>query len=124
MREVAKSMLGFSWAVSLFGVQQISKILSPSQPAEKTAAEVEEVSRAVQGHLLGATATQFQAGDQWARNLVDVVFDAASGQSFDPRRIVDALDPRKVMDVDPRKGAQTSVALFQQSGEKTSYGNA
>ena len=117
MREIAKSMLGFSWAVSLFGVQQISKVLSPSssQPEEATAAEVEEVSRAVQSHLLGATATRFQAGDQWTRNLVDVVFDAASWQSFDARRIVESLDPRKVIDVDPRKWAETSMTMFQQS---------
>jgi hypothetical protein len=117
MREVAKSMLGFSWAVSLFGVQQIAKILSPSpaQPADATAAEVEEVSRAVQSHLFGATAMQFRAGDQWTRNLVDVLFDAASGQSLDPRRMMDSLDPRKMMDVDPRKWAETSVTMFQQS---------
>ena len=119
MREVAKSMLGFSWAVSLFGAQQISKILSPSptQPAEATVAEVEEVSRAVQSHLFGATAMQFRAGDQWTRNLVDVLFDAASGQSLDPRRMMDSLDPRKMMDVDPRKWAETSVTMFQQSVE-------
>lgn len=117
MREVAKSMLGFSWAVSLFGAQQLSRALSPSpsQPAEMTAAEVEEVSRAVQSHLVGATATRFRAGDQWTRHLVDVVFDAASWQSFDPRRIVDSLDPRTVMDVDPRKWAETGMTMFQQS---------
>jgi len=115
MREVAKSMLGFSWAVSLFGVQQMSKILSPSQPAEMTVAEFEEVSRAVQSHLFGATAMQFRAGDQWTRNLVDVLFDAASGQSVDPRRMMDSLDPRKMMDVDPRKWAETGVTMFQQS---------
>jgi hypothetical protein len=110
-------MLGFSWAVSLFGVQQISKILSPSasQPAAATAAELDEVSRAVQSHLFGATALQFRAGDQWTRNLVDVLFDAATGESMDPRRMMDSLDPRKMMDVDPRKWAATSVTLFQQS---------
>lgn len=117
MREVAKSMLGFSWAVTLFGVQQISRALSPSpsEPAEMTAAEVEEVSRAVQSHLVGATATRFRAGDEWTRNLVDVVFDAASWPSLDPRRIVDSLDPRNVLDVDPRKWAETGVTMFQQS---------
>ena len=119
MREVAKSMLGFSWAVSLFGFQQMSKIMAPSaaQPVDATAAEVDEVSRAVQSHLLGAAATQFRAGDQWTRNLVDVVFDAASGQSLDPGRIVKTLDPRPMMDVDPKKWAETGVAMFQQSVE-------
>jgi hypothetical protein len=117
MREVAKSMLGFSWAVSLFGFQQMSKILTPSpaQPVGATAAELEEVSRAVQSHLFGATAMQFRAGDQWTRNLVDVIFDAASGQSLDPRRIVNSLDPRNMMDVDPRKWAESGMTMFQQS---------
>jgi hypothetical protein len=117
MREVAKSMLGFSWAVSLFGFQQMTKILSPSpsQPVESTAAEVEEVSRAVQSHLFGATAMQFRAGDEWARKVVDVIFDAASGQSLDPKRIVDSLDPRNMMDVDPRKWAESGMTMFQQS---------
>jgi hypothetical protein len=119
MREVAKSMLGFSWAVSLFGFQQLSKILTPSaaQPVDATAAELDEVSRAVQSHLLGASATQFRAGDQWTRNLVDVIFDAASGQSFDPRRIVNSLDPRNAMDVDPKKWAESGMTMFQQSVE-------
>jgi len=117
MREVTKSMLGFSWAVSLFGFQQMSKILSPSpsQPVDATAAEVEEVSRAVQSHLFGAMAMQFRTGDQFARKLVDVIFDAASGQSLDPRRIVETLDPRNMMDVDPKKWAESGMTMFQQS---------
>jgi len=117
MREIAKSMLGFSWAVSLFGVQQISKALSPSasEPEAATVAEFEEVSRAVQSHLSGDTAARFQAGDQWTRNLVDVVFDAATWQSFDARRIAESLDPRPVIEVDPRKWAETGVTMFQQS---------
>jgi hypothetical protein len=119
MREVAKSMLGFSWAVSLFGIQQLAKIVAPTaaQPVDATAAEVEEVSRAVQSHLFGATAMQFRAGDQWTRNLVDVIFDAASGQSLDPRRIVNSLDPRNMMDVDPKKWAESGMTMIQQSVE-------
>lgn len=117
MREVAKSMLGFSWAVSLFGFQQLSRIMAPTpaQPVGATAAELEEVSRAVQSHLFGATAMQFRAGDQWTRNLVDVIFDAVSGESLDPRRIMSSLDPRSMMDVDPRKWADSGMTMIQQS---------
>lgn len=117
MREVAKSMLGFSWAVSLFGFQQLSKAMaaSPTQPETLTVAEVEEVSRAVQSHLFGATAMQFRAGDEWQRRLVDVVFDAASMQSLDPRRMVEALDPRTLLqNADPRKMVETGITVIQQ----------
>lgn len=117
MREVAKSMLGFSWAVSLFGLQEMSKLLgsSPTPPVEAMATEFEEVTRAVQSHLAEGSANQFRAADQWTRNLVDAIFDAASGRSFDPRRIVNSLDPREVVDVDPRKWAETGVTMFRQS---------
>lgn len=117
MREVAKSMLGFSWAVSLFGIQQLQKMMTPtpSQTQDMTAAEFEEVSRAVQSHLFGAAALQFRAGDEWARRLVDVVFDAASLQSLDPRRMVEALDPRTLMQTaDPRTIVQSGMTVIQQ----------
>ncbi|HEY2150596.1 MAG TPA: hypothetical protein VGH34_07305 [Vicinamibacterales bacterium] len=121
MREVAKSMLGFGWAVSLFGVQQLSKVItsSPPQPGDLTAAEVEEVSRAVQSHLFGAAAIQFRAGDEWLRRVVDVVFDAASMQSLDPRKIVEALDPRTLLaTADPRKMVQTGMTVIQDAVDK------
>jgi hypothetical protein len=121
MREIAKSMLGFSWAVSLFGFQQLSKVIttSPPQAEDLTAAEVEEVSRAVQSHLFGAAAMQFRAGDEWQRRLVDAVFDAASMQSLDPRRIVEALDPRTLLtNADPRKIVETGMTGIQQTVDK------
>jgi len=121
MREVAKSMLGFSWAVSLFGFQQLSKVIAPSsaQPQDATVAEVEEVSRAVQSHLFGAAAMQFRAGDEWQRRLVDVIFDAASMQSLDPRKIVEALDPRTLLQTaDPRSLVESGMTVIQQSVDR------
>ncbi len=121
MREVAKSMLGFGWAVSLFGVQQLSKVITsaPPQAGDLTAAEVEEVSRAVQSHLFGAAAIQFRAGDEWLRRVVDAVFDAASMQSLDPRKIAEALDPRTLLTTaDPRKLVQTGMTVIQDAVDK------
>lgn len=117
MREVAKSMLGFSWAVSLFGFQQLSKAMAPSadQSQPSTADEVNEVSRAVQSHLFGAAALQFRAGDEWQRRVVDVMFDAASMQSIDPRRLVEALDPRTLLqNADPRGMVESGITVIQQ----------
>ena len=117
MREVAKSMLGLSWAVSLFGFQQLSKMVggSTAQPQNTTAAEVEEVSRAVQSHLFGSAALQFRAGDEWQRRMVDVMFDTASMRSLSPRRMVEALDPRTLLrNADPREIVQTGMTVIQQ----------
>src|SRR5262245_42568795 len=92
MREIAKSMVGFSWAVSLFSLQQISKVLTPtaSTANDATAAEIEEVSRHVQSHLSESLAQQFRAGDEWQRRLVDALFDAATLRSVDPRNMMNS----------------------------------
>lgn len=118
MREVAKSLLGFSWAVSMFGVQQMTRLVrnAATQPAAKTAAEIDEVSRAIQSHLFGASAMQYRVGDEWARKVVDTVADVVTLQSVDPKQIVSSLDPRTVMSsMDPRKMAETGMTMFQKS---------
>ena len=117
MREVAKSMLGFSWAVSLFGVQQLAKLVTPSsQPMEITASQFDEASRAVQSYLSGTVAEQFRAGDAWQRRVVDTLFDAATLQSIDPRAVAQTLDPRQYVDaVDPREVVRSGVNMVQRS---------
>jgi hypothetical protein len=119
MREVAKSMVGFSWAVSLFGFQQMSKLMAQTEAAPETAAtELDEVSQVVQSHLSAPLAQQFKAGDEWQRRLVDVLFDAASMKSIDPRKMAASLDPRPLMDgIDPRGMVQTGVDMVQKSVE-------
>ncbi len=117
MREVAKSMLGFSWAVSLFGVQQMAKLMTPSAvSAEAMASQFDEATRAVQGFLTEGVAQQFRAGDEWQRRLVDAVFDAASLQSVDPKKLGEMIDPRPFMEgVDARTMLKNGVDMMQQS---------
>lgn len=117
MREVAKSVFGLSWAVSLYGLQQISKAMaSDRQRWDRTAAEIEDVSRVVQSRLADTAAQQFRAGDDWQRRVVDVMFDLASMRSIDPRRMVEAIDPRGLVDsADPRMVVETSVTVMQRS---------
>lgn len=117
MRELAKSMVGFSWAVGLFGVQQITKAMTAgSEPPAQTAAELDEVAQAAERHLTEPFARQFHAGDEWQRKLVDVFFDAASLRSFDPRSVASSLDPRPMIDsVDPRRVIQGGVDLLGRS---------
>jgi hypothetical protein len=118
MREVAKSMLGFSWAVSLFGIQQISKLLTPSAEPDAAAQEFDAVSRAVQSHLAEPVAEQFRAADEWQRRVVDVVFDAGTLQSLDPRAMAVQLDPRRVVEsIDPTGIVKSGVDMLQRSVE-------
>jgi hypothetical protein len=117
MRELAKSMVGFSWAVGLFGFQQFTKVMTPgSEPPERTVAQLDEVAQAAERHLSEPFARQFHAGDQWQRRLVDVFFDAATLRSFDPRAMAATFDPRPMMDgVDPRRVIRGGVDLLERS---------
>lgn len=125
MREVAKSMLGFSWAVSLFGVQQMAKLVTPSSDTTQAlASEFDEATRAVQTLLNDNVAQQFRAGDEWQRRAVDSLFDAAAlrvdpqqvASALDPRPFVQGLDPRPfVRGLDPRQMVQSGVDMVQQS---------
>ena len=119
MREVAKSMLGFSWAVSLFGVQQMAKLVTPSSVSpESLASQIDEATRAVQTFLSETVAQQFRAGDEWQRRAVDTLFDAAALRDVDPRRMAEALDPRPFVEgIDPRQVLKSSVDMVQQSFE-------
>lgn len=122
MRDVTKSMVGFSWAVSLFSLQQVSKLVAPSSgPGEATASEFDEVSRAVQSHLSEPVAERFRTVDEWQRRVVDVMFDAASAGSgkvstLDAKAVVEAIDPRRVMQAGIDM-VQRSVEAIRQGGQ-------
>ena len=52
IRDLTKSMLSFSWAMSLFGVEQVVNTLtpqSPGQPTHKTTAAFQAVTQAMPG---------------------------------------------------------------------------
>ena len=117
MRELAKSMVGFSWAVGLFGVQQMAKAMgSMQEPHNVTMAQLDDVARAAQRHLTSEYAQQFQAGDEWQRRLIDVLFDAAAMRSVDPGKMASMLDPRPMMaEIDARKVFDGGVDMMQKS---------
>ena len=80
MRDLTKSVLSFSWAMSLFGVEQIQNILSPA----KATASFDNVTDAARKELGGITDASFRAGDNLQRGLVDMTFSMFSPQIFNP----------------------------------------
>lgn len=117
MRELTKSMVGFSWAVGVFGFQQLTKVMTPgSEPPERTVAQLDDVAQTAERHLSDSFAGPFRAGDQWQRRLIDVFFDALSPRSFNPRAVAASFDPRPMMDgVDPRRVFQAGADLVERS---------
>lgn len=71
MRELTKSMLSLSWAMSLLGLKQMASLLVPGSNASSS---FEAVTRCTEEQLGPATRPAFRAGDSLQRGLVDLTF--------------------------------------------------
>ncbi len=79
MREFTKSMMSYTWAMSLFGVQQMFNALRPSKAAESFD-HVTEATREEFGEALRAA---FRAGDNLQQGVVDLTFGVFTFGMFD-----------------------------------------
>lgn len=70
MREFTKSMMSYTWAMSVFGTQQIFNVFRP----EKAAESFDSVTKATEEELGDALKATFHAGDNMQKGLVDVTF--------------------------------------------------
>src|SRR5215475_5110209 len=82
MWDLTKSMFSFSWAMSLFGVQQVANLIAPS----KAAKAFEEITLATEAELSNTLKNVFRAGDTLQRGLVDLMFSALPGETRPPNR--------------------------------------
>lgn len=87
MRDVTKSLLSFSWSMSLFGLQQTGNLLAnpdPTRPKPRAAEAFDSVSRATEDQLGDTLRELFRAGDKMQRGMVDMFFGAVSGPGASP----------------------------------------
>jgi hypothetical protein len=86
MREFTKSMMSYTWAMSVFGMQQMVNILTPQgqgqeHPATRAFRNVAECTEEEMGGVMRAT---YRAGDNIQRGLVDVMFGLLTLGAFNP----------------------------------------
>jgi hypothetical protein len=86
MRDFIKSTLRFSWAMSLFGVQQLENIVEDSSGQNnKTATAFDSVTQATEKQLDGNIKNAFNAGDQLQSGMVDMMFGALPAGQRQPQ---------------------------------------
>ena len=88
MRELTKSTLSYTWAMSLFGVQQASNLLAPRdwrQPAREANSAFFSVKQAAENQFGDLVFGAFLIGDEVGRGLTNLFFDALTLRAFDPR---------------------------------------
>jgi hypothetical protein len=87
MRELAKSAVRYTWAMSLFGVQQAANVLAPSnfrQPARRANAAFFSVKQAAEIQFDDLIFVAYEVGDEVQRGLAGIFFDAITLQAFRP----------------------------------------
>jgi hypothetical protein len=76
MREFTKSMVSFSWSLSLLALRELGDLITrpdPNRPRHPATERLDAVTQATEeqlGDLLGET---FRAGDRFQRGMVDMM---------------------------------------------------
>jgi hypothetical protein len=84
IRDLTKSMLSFSWGMSLFGAKQFANILMP----EKATASFNAVTQATEAQLGDVLKGAFRAGDQLQKGLVDISFSFLTLEALNPSQMM------------------------------------
>jgi len=88
MREFTKSMMSYSWALSVFGVQQVINLFKPGQGQDQTVKARQAFDRITDAtnETFDQTLRQmFGTGDKLQQGVVDVMFGFTGG-GLDPDR--------------------------------------
>ena len=80
MREITKSMFSLGWAMSLLGMREMARLVSPGRG---DGSGVDAVTRAAAEQLGESLQATYRAGDALQRAVVDTAFDLVGGRSAD-----------------------------------------
>jgi hypothetical protein len=85
MRELAKSAVRYTWAMSLLGIQQAANVLTQSnsqQTVRRANAALFSVNRATENEFDDLLSAAYQVGNEVQQGLTDVFFDTVTLQAF------------------------------------------
>ncbi len=71
MRDLARSMIRFSWAMSVLGARQMANVLTPRQGWDRSAEALDAVSHAAAEEMGETMKSFYQAGDRLQSGMVD-----------------------------------------------------
>jgi hypothetical protein len=108
IRDLTKSMLSFSWGMSLFGAKQLANILMP----EKATAAFNAVTQATEEQLGDGLKGVFRAGDQLQKGMVDLSFSFLTLQALNPSQMM-----KMASDI-----MQQTAGAFSQGGSRGTSG--
>ena len=84
MRDLARSMIRFSWAMSVLGARQVGNLVSPREGWDRSADAFDAVSHAAAEEMGEAMKSFYQAGDRLQSGVVDTASRLLRGTWSDP----------------------------------------
>jgi len=91
MRELAKAMMSYTWAMSMFGVQQAINLVTPVRGAgqsPKTSQAFDNVTEATTKTFDSNLMRAFETGVSLQSGLIDIMFGGCLAGGCDPTRLV------------------------------------
>ena len=96
MRDLARSMIRFSWAMSVLGARQAANLVTPRQGWERSTEAFDAVRHAAVEEMGETLKSFYRAGDRLQDGMVDTVSRLFSGDWSKPGKVMnetwEALD--------------------------------
>ena len=92
MRELTKSFFSFSWTMSLFGLEQLTNLLSEERSGnrrERMAEAFDKVTEATVEQFGKRATSLYESGDKLQRETIDLMFDMSRPEELKPSKVVD-----------------------------------
>lgn len=86
MRNLAKSMFRFTWAMGILGVDQVTQLVSRDRDWRRSTHSLDAVSHAASSQLGGTLKKVYDAGDHLQEGMIESVSSLAGASASDPRK--------------------------------------
>ncbi len=88
MRDLARSMFRFSWAMSMLGARQAANLLNPGRGWDRSAEAFDAVSNAAEAEMGDTLKSFYQAGDRIQSGMTDTMSRVFRGDWSDPGKVM------------------------------------
>ncbi len=96
MRDLATSMIRFSWAMSMLGARQAANLIAPRDGWKRSTDAFDSVSQAAADEMGESLKGFYQAGDRLQRGMIDSMSKFFGGNWSEPGKVMnetwEALD--------------------------------
>ncbi len=92
MRNLTKSFVNFSWAMSLFGLEQLTNLFGEERSGnrkERMGNAFDAVTRATTELFGERTRSMYDSGERLQAEMVDLCFDCFRVENWKPAKVMD-----------------------------------